>query len=344
MIDQGKVELFQAKLDQYEAVGLVTTPTPLHFLPKLSKYLDGPKIWVKRDDATHISSGGNKMRKLDRVLRKALDTGCDTLVSGGVAQSNSQRQVATAAAMLGMECHLAVYQGRVASTSSLYDVSGNIVLNHLLGANMHAVGWVGDRNSAIEALSDELCQAGKKPFMIPYGVSNAMGAISYSSVIVEIAQQCLELDFVPDVIIASSGSGGTQAGLSLGAQNCLPGTQVTCFDVDAEAERVKQDVIAYATEASERLDVAFNEDCVELFSGFAGQGYGVLAEETVEAMTLLARLEAIILDPVYTGKAMAGLIAKVQKGHYSKDSHIVFVHTGGSPATFAYADKIIEAL
>lgn len=328
---------FRQRLDRFPSANLIIAPTPLLPLPKLSAHLGGPHIWVKRDDATHISSGGNKMRKLDRVLHAAIRQGCDTLVSGGVAQSNSQRQVATAAVMLGMECHLAVYEGRVKPPSDDYEVSGNVVLNKLFGAHPHKVTWQGDRNQAISDLADELRAQGKNPFVIPYGVSNAMGALSYSYVVLEIAEQAATSGFIPKAIIAASGSGGTQSGLLVGAQHCLPKTDIIGVDVDADPERVKQDVIRYGSEACALMDSEFKSDNVSILTGFAGPHYGEMAHTTIEAIQLAARTETIILDPVYTGKAMAALIGLVRDGQFKPDDHIVFVHTGGLPATFAYA-------
>ena len=226
-----QMEHFEKALARFPAAGLITAPTPFQFLGRLTAHLGGPKIWAKRDDATHISSGGNKMRKLDRVVKDAVTQGCDTLVSGGVAQSNSQRQVAASAAMLGMEAHLVVYQGRVEAEREAYDISGNVVLNKLFGAHFHNTPWAGDRNGPIEALCEDLRAAGKCPFAIPYGVSNAMGALSYSSVVLEIARQSAQQGFTPRAIIASSGSGGTQSGLEVGVQGCLPGTEAIGVDV-----------------------------------------------------------------------------------------------------------------
>lgn len=329
---------FSKRLSAFPSAGLITSPTPLEPLRRLSDYLGGPYIWAKRDDATHISSGGNKMRKLDRVLPEAIASGCDTLVSGGVPQSNSQRQVAAAAAMLGLDAHLVVYEGRVAEKSSAYVHSGNVVLNRLFGAHMHPTPWTGDRNGPIEALCEDLRRAGKRPFAIPYGVSNAMGALSYSSVMLEIARQSAALGFYPRAVIAASGSGGTQSGLVVGGQGCLPEAEIIGVDVDAEPERVKIDVIKYAQGASGLLGQDFDPSGVRVTSGFAGPAYGVPHAETLEAMRLAGRLEAMVLDPVYTGKALAALIRQVKDGRFSKDDHIVFVHTGGMPAVFAYAD------
>ncbi len=340
MMPHDFTQSFETKLNQFPSAGLINAPTPLQPLKRLTAHLGGPNIWIKRDDATHISSGGNKMRKLDRVLRTAITQGCDTLVSGGVAQSNSQRQVAAAAVILGMECHLAVYEGRVDAPSADYDISGNVILNKMFGAHQHSVTWEGDRNHAIEALAEILRAKGKKPFAVPYGVSNAMGALSYSSVVLEIARQCQTLSFEPSAIIAASGSGGTQSGLVVGAQHCLPKTRIIGVDVDADPERVRRDVIRYASAACDLLGSQFDDDRVDVMTGYAGEAYGTIAPSTIDAMKLTGRLEAIILDPVYTGKAMAALIGEIQTGKWSRSDHIVFVHTGGMPATFAYASVI----
>jgi L-cysteate sulfo-lyase len=335
---------YAARLEKFPPIGLIEGPTPLRALRRLSDFLGGPNIWIKRDDATHISSGGNKLRKLDRVLHSAAEQGADCLVSGGVPQSNSQRQVATAAAMLGLEAHLCVFQGRVAPPSPAYDVSGNIVLNHLFGAQLHPAPWEGDRNGPIETLAERLRGEGKRPFVIPYGVSNAMGALSYSSVVQEIAAQSEAEGFMPDVIIAASGSGGTQAGVTLGTQACLPQAEAVCIDVDADAQRVKSDAAKYGRQAGKRLGIEFETERLELIEGYSGGAYGHVDAATIAAMSLAARLEAVILDPVYTGKAMAGLLGLIRAGRFHKGQDIVFIHTGGMPAVFAYAENLTGTL
>src|SRR5690348_17328180 len=176
-------------LKQYGRLGLAHLPTPLEPMKRLSEHLGGPRLWVKRDDCTGVGLGGNKLRKLDYVLKQALEQGADTLVSGGVVQSNSQRQVAAAAAKLGLACHLAVYHGRLAPPSAEYDKTGNALLNRLFGATLHDVPWDGDRNGAIRALADRLRSEGRRPFVVPYGVSDALGAVGYASTVVEIAEQ-----------------------------------------------------------------------------------------------------------------------------------------------------------
>src|SRR5499427_5787267 len=178
-----------AKLSRFPRLGLAHLPTPLEPMKRLTAHLGGPRLWVKREDATGLGFGGNKLRKLDYVLHEALAKGADTIVSGGVVQSNSQRQVAAAAARLGLACHLAVYHGRLAPPSDDYETTGNALLNRLFGATLHDVPWDGDRNGAIAALAERLRAAGRKPFVVPYGVSNAMGAVGYASTALEIARQ-----------------------------------------------------------------------------------------------------------------------------------------------------------
>ena len=326
-------------LARFPRLGLAHLPTPLEPMKRLSAHLakDGvcPRLWVKREDCTGVGLGGNKLRKLDYVLRDAIDRGADTLVSGGVVQSNSQRQVAAAAAKLGLACHLAVYHGRLAPPSAEYEKTGNALLNRLFGAVLHDVPWNGDRNGAIAALADELRARGRRPYIVPYGVSNPLGAVGYASTLVEIAHQCDALGFAPQAIVHCSGSGGTQAGL-VAAHQCLPHTRIVGIDIDAEPERVRADVVAYAEAATAHLDQPFDPADVEVVAGHAGPAYGVPHQATVEAIKLGAALEGLVLDPVYSGKGLAGLIALIRSGQWTSGENIVFIHTGGAPALFAY--------
>jgi L-cysteate sulfo-lyase len=328
-----KVSSLEARLSPFRRLGLAHLPTPLEPMKRLGAHLGGPRLWVKREDCTGLGLGGNKLRKLDYVLRAAVDAGADTLVSGGVVQSNSQRQVAAAAAKLGLDCHLAVYHGRLAPPSVEYVRTGNALLNRLFGATLHDVPWNGDRNGAIHALSERLREQGRKPFVVPYGVSDPMGAVAYASTIVEIAQQC---DAPPAAIVHCTGSAGTQAGLVVGARTALPGTRIVGIDIDAEPERVRADVLAYGRAAAGLLGLPFDDDDVEVVVGHAGPAYGVPHAATVEAIRLGAALEGLVLDPVYSGKGLAGLIALIRGGRWTADQDIVFIHTGGAPALFAY--------
>jgi L-cysteate sulfo-lyase len=305
-------------------------------MQRLTAHLGGPRLWVKREDATGLGFGGNKLRKLDYVLHQALASGADTIVSGGVVQSNSQRQVAAVAAKLGLSCHLAVYHGRVEPPTPDYKSSGNALLNRLYGAHLHDVPWTGDRNAAIRALVGDLEAKGHKPYFVPYGVSNALGAVGYATSIAEIEAQAAQLGIAPAAIVHSTGSAGTQAGLVVGAAVAMPGTRIVGIDVDAEPARVRADVVALAREASNMLDALFDETAVEVVAGHAGPAYGISHDATIEAIRLAGRLEALALDPVYSGKGLAGLIALIRQGRWRNDEDVIFIHTGGAPALFAY--------
>jgi L-cysteate sulfo-lyase len=331
---------FASELAKFPRLGLAHLNTPLEPLKRLSEHLGGPRIWVKREDATGLGFGGNKLRKLDYVLHEALASGADTLVSGGVVQSNSQRQVAAAAAKLGLECHLAVYHGRLSPPTSEYSASGNAFLNRLFGAHLHDVPWTGDRNTAIRELGARLEEQGRRPYFVPYGVSNVLGAIAYVTTITEIAQQTLERDIRPAAIVHCSGSAGTQAGLIVGAAACMPSTQIVGIDIDAEPERVRADVTRLAGETAERLNVPFGSLQIEVVAGHAGPAYGVPHEATIEAIKLAGKLEALPVDPVYSGKGLAGLISLIRDGRWGADDDVIFVHTGGSPALFAYQSAL----
>ena len=330
------VAALEARLARFPRLGLAHLPTPLEPMRRLAEHLGGPRLWVKREDCTGVGLGGNKLRKLDYVLREALDAGADTLVSGGVVQSNSQRQVAAAAARLGLRCHLVVYHGRLAPPTPDYETSGNALLNRLFGAELHPLDWSGDRNRAIEALAAKLAAAGRRPYVVPYGVSNALGAVGYASTIAEIARQSAGLGFTPRAIVHCSGSAGTQAGLVLGASLALPETEIVGIDIDAEPERVRADVLRYGVAAAELLQAPFSADRVEVVAGHAGPAYGVPHAATIEAIRLGGRLEALVLDPVYSAKGLAGLIALIHGGRWRPGDDVVFIHTGGAPALFAY--------
>jgi L-cysteate sulfo-lyase len=333
-MDRSPIVDLETRLARFRRVGLAHLPTPLEPLPRLTTRLGGPRLWVKREDCTGVGLGGNKLRKLDYVLRAALDAGADTLVSGGVVQSNSQRQVA--AARLGLACHLAVYHGRLAAPTPEYETSGNALLNRLFGAVLHPVEWTGERNRAIQALAEELSAQGRRPYLVPYGVSSALGAVGYATAIAEIARQSAALGIAPRAIVHCSGSAGTQAGLVLGASLALPDTDIVGIDIDAEPARVRADVLRYGADAADMLGVPFPAGRVEVVAGHAGPAYGVPHAATVEAIKLAGRLEALVLDPVYSGKGLAGLIALIGEGRWTRDDDVVFIHTGGAPALFAY--------
>ena len=335
----GLAEL-EHRLAAKRRVGLARLPTPLEPLSRLTRHLGGPRLWVKREDCTGLGFGGNKLRKLDYVLREAIDKGADSIVSGGVVQSNSQRQVAAAAAKLGLACHLAEFHGRVDAPEAADIRSGNALLNRLFGATIHRVEWTGDRNGPIQALADDLTRLGKRPFVVPYGASCALGAIGYATAVLEIERQSADLGFTPQAIVVASGSGGTQAGLILGAGLALPQIEILGIDVDAEPDRVRNDVVRIGTASARVLDLPFATERVTVVADHAGPAYGIPSAGTIEAITLAARHEALLLDPVYSGKGLAGVLALVRQGRWSPDDNIVFVATGGTPALFTYGDAL----
>lgn len=328
----------ERRLSRLPRLGLARLPTPLEPLPRLSAHLGGPELWIKREDATGLGlTGGNKLRKLDVLLAEALATGADVLVSGGVVQSNSQRQVAAAAARRGLDCHLVVFQGRTPTMGRESALGGNALLNRVFGAVLHETPWDGDRASALQALAERLKSEGRRPYVVPYGASNALGAAAYATAALEIAGQ---MEAAPTAVLHASGSGGTQAGLVVGAMACLPGTRIVGVDIDAEAERVRADVAALAHGAGALLEVEVDEGRIEVVAGHAGPAYGVPHAATLDAIALAGRLEGLVLDPVYSGKALAGLIALIRARRWRRGDRVVFLHTGGEPALFAYREGL----
>ena len=332
------IDRLARRLERLSRLGLARLPTPLEPLPRLTAHFGGPELWIKREDASGLGlTGGNKLRKLDVLLAEALAEGADVLVSGGVVQSNSQRQVAAAAARLGLECHLAVFHGRTPPMGREAALGGNALLGRVFGAVLHPVPWDGDRASALEAVANRLRRDGRKPYVVPYGASSPLGAAAYASAALEIARQ---MDGAPTAVLHASGSGGTQAGLAVGAAACLPQTRIVGVDIDAEPERVEADVTALAHGAAALLDLDIDDKRIEVVAGHAGPAYGVPHAATLDAIALAGRLEGLVLDPVYSGKALAGLIALIRADRWGRGDRVVFLHTGGEPALFAYRESL----
>jgi L-cysteate sulfo-lyase len=308
---------------------------------RLGAALGLASLWVKRDDCTGLGLGGNKVRKLEFDLAAALAAGADCVVSGGVVQSNTARQVAAACALLGLECHLGIMSGRVADLEQSYRTNGNILLDRLYGAVVHPVAWNEDRNAPLRDIADTLRKAGHKPYLVPYGASDALGAMGYTLAAEEIVTQC------PDVawIVHASGSAGTQAGLLAGLLALRHPARVIGIDVDAQADRVARDVHRVGREAAALLGVAAQWDNarVEVAGDWCGPAYGVPDAATEEAIRLAARLEALALDPVYAGKGMAGLIGLARAGRFAGAGPVVWIHTGGMPGLFAYPEAMARA-
>ncbi|MDF2178178.1 D-cysteine desulfhydrase family protein [Aliiglaciecola sp. CAU 1673] len=317
-----------------ERIALGVFPTPLSPLRRLSEHLGGPSIWIKRDDLSGLALGGNKVRKLEYLLQNALTEGADTLITAGAIQSNHCRQTAAAAASLGLECHLVL--GGYAPPL----LQGNLLLDSLFGAHLHFAGSK-RKGEDIPALAESLIAAGKRPYVVPYGGSNKLGALGFANALVELCRQTQEP--FSHIVFASS-SGGTHAGLLAAAKWMALPTQILGIRIDKEENNgspFQQQLLSLSQDVLTDLEPLANlsaEDIV-LNEDYLGQGYGVMGEPEQEAISLMASLEGILLDPVYTGRAMAGLLDLVQKGHFSAEDKILFWHTGGAPAIFAYADE-----
>ena len=306
--------------------------------PRLGAWLGLDSLWVKRDDCTGLGFGGNKVRKLEFSLAAAVEARADCVVCGGVAQSNVARQVAAACAKLGLECHLGIMRGRVANAEPAYEVSGNLLLDRLFGTVIHDIPWDEDRNARLREIVSELAAAGRRPFLVPYGASDALGAMGYVLAAAEIVGERPEVAW----IIHGSGSAGTQAGLVAGLLALGHPARVIGVDVDAQPERVAADVRRVGREALARLGLEhrWSDERVEVAADWSAGAYGRVDATTEEAIRLAARREALALDPVYSGKAMAGLIGLARRGRFGADDTIVFIHTGGGPGLFAYPAAI----
>jgi D-cysteine desulfhydrase family pyridoxal phosphate-dependent enzyme len=315
-------------------------PTPVQEMPRLSAHLGGPHLLVKRDDLTGLAFGGNKTRKLELLVAEAQANGARTLVTAGAVQSNHCRQTAAAAAAFGFDCIL-VLAGRKPTRPS-----GNVLLDLLFGAEL-VWGRMAERDQLLKDTFQNAWDAGRRPYLVPYGGSSPTGAFAYALAVQELLTQCRDGHLErcrPDWIVFPSSSGGTQAGLALGKRLFEFTGKVLGISVDEEAAVLKSRVARLATATAdfvgERLEFAPDDILVD--GGYLGGGYGVLGAGEREAVQMFARLEGLLLDPVYTGRAAAGMIDLIRKGYFKKGETVLFWHTGGTPALFAekYADII----
>jgi L-cysteate sulfo-lyase len=312
-------------------------PTPLEPLESLTKHLGGPKLWIKRDDCTGLSSGGNKTRKLEFLMAEAIAEKADTVVTQGATQSNHARQTAAIAAKLGMACHI-LLEDRTGYADEAYNLSGNVLLDQLHGASITKRPGGTDMQKEMEVLAAELKTQGKRPYVIPGGGSNPVGALGYVNAALELLAQATELGLRIDHVVHATGSAGTQAGLVAGLAMLNSQIPVLGIGVRAPKDRQEASVFALAEKTCAYVGVpgAVKREHVVANCDYVGQGYGIPTEGMVEALKLLANKEGILLDPVYSGKGMAGLIDLVKKSHFKKTDNVVFLHTGGSVALFGY--------
>ncbi|MDY0881359.1 D-cysteine desulfhydrase [Dongia soli] len=326
------------QLDQFPRFPLAHLPTPLEPLTRLQAALGGPRLYIKRDDCTGLATGGNKTRKLEFLIGDALAQKATTVISEGGIQSNHVRQTAAAAAKAGLKCHL-VLERNVPIDRPVYTAGGNLLLDRLLGATIHYCDPGETRATRSVKVMEEVRRAGEAPYYIPTGGSNAIGARGYAASMVELEQQAGSQGLRIDHIVVASGSGGTQAGLILGKAVTQSKATIIGIDVDHDPEPLMAAVRKIVQEGAAELGLGkIADEDFQLIPGYAAPGYGMPNAGMIEAVELLARLEGILLDPVYAGKAMAGLIDMVRRGRFGSEETVAFIHTGGTPALFAYAD------
>jgi L-cysteate sulfo-lyase len=333
------------KLAKFPRLRITHGPTPLEPMKRLSEALGGPNLWIKRDDCTGLASGGNKTRKLEYLMAEALQLGADTVITQGATQSNHARQTVAIASKLGMASHI-ILEDRTGYTFDDYKHSGNVFLDHLYGASVSEVPADTDMNAAMAALADRLRSEGRKPYVIPGGGSNALGALGYVTCALELAHQANEMGVALDSLVHATGSAGTQAGLVVGLAGAR--TQIPVYGVGVRAPKGPQEERVYKL-ALETADLLGTPGCVQREDvvancDYVGPGYGKPTPGMIEAVTMLARLEGLLLDPVYSGKGMAGLIDLCRKGHFKKGQNVVFLHTGGSVALYGYMHAFQDAL
>jgi len=328
-------------LSQFPRVALAHLPTPLEHLPRLSQHLGGPEIYIKRDDCTGLATGGNKTRKLEFSMADALEQGADTIITVGAVQSNHVRQTAAAACKLGFKCEV-LLEHRVKDPSVSYRISGNVLLDRIFGANLREYPGGTDFDQAMEKVAEEVTANGGKPYIIPGGASNCVGALGYVNCASELLLQAKESGLDIDHIVTATGSAGTQGGMIVGLKAMHSKISLLGIGVNAPKEKQEEKVYQLACETAEFIGspgIVAREDVVANCD-YVGEGYGVPTDSMNEAVLMLARLEGLLFDPVYSGKALAGMIDLVRNGEFSDASNIVFLHTGGSVALFAYADQI----
>ena len=322
-------------MNQIPRLHFAHLPTPIEELPRLSEALGGPRILVKRDDQTGLAFGGNKTRKLEFLVAEAQEQGAKMMISAGAIQSNHCRQTAAAAARYGMECTL-VLTGEMPAKPT-----ANILLDQLFGARIVNVMDRKDRDRILQETFDKATAEGKKPYLVPYGGSSSTGALGYAFAMDELMKQNVHANW----IVFGTSSGGTHAGLVLGQRVFGFKGKVLGISIDEPVEWLQKNVSALASDASERLGerIAFAPADVAANADYCAPGYGVLTDAEREAVHMFASLEGLLLDPVYTGRAAAGMIDLIRRGFFRKDETVLFWHTGGQPSLFAEKyESIVE--
>jgi len=329
------------QLSKFPRVSLAHLPTPLEHLPRLSDHLGGPDIYVKRDDCTGLATGGNKTRKLEFSMGEAVEQGADTIITVGAVQSNHVRQTAAAACKLGMACEV-MLEHRVQQPSETYTSSGNVFLDRIFGANLREYPGGTDFDAAMLEVAAEVRKNGGVPYFVPGGASNPVGALGYVDCGIELLQQFSEQELEIDHIVSATGSAGTHAGLAVGLRASGSDLPILGIGVNAPQDVQEERVYKLAVETADLVEApgCVARDDIIADCNYIGPGYGEPTESMNEAVLMLARFEGLLFDPVYSGKALAGMIDYVRQGRFTKGQKIVFLHTGGSAGLFAYADSL----
>jgi D-cysteine desulfhydrase family pyridoxal phosphate-dependent enzyme len=347
---------FQKKIQVFDKVELIHLPTPLQKLENLSKELGGPDIYMKRDDMTGLAFGGNKSRKLEFIIPDVLEKGADVIITWASLQSNWCLQTAAAARKFGLTPVLVLFK--------TYDLpeefDGNLLLDYILKADIRIreaeLGKIVRQEDAEEILNEivlEFKESGHKPYVAPIGGSmvwgsmdKPLGAISYAHAYAEMLEQTESLGFHPDYVVHATGSGGTQAGLAVGAKAITPNTKVLGISVTEEKEKISQEVFTIAQDTKNALgvDISLNKEDILVLDEYLGEGYGIITKDVSETIRRVSVSEGIFLDPVYTGKAMMAFFDLVNNGTIKKDDKVVFFHTGGTAALFPNKHKLTSFL
>ena len=327
-------------LKNFSRVDLCHQPTPLEEMPRLSAALDGPKFWIKRDDCTGLATGGNKTRKLEFLLADALQQGADMLVTQGAVQSNHVRQTAAAACKFGLDCH-ALLERRVPDRAADYETTGNVLFDHIFGTTIEFRPPGLDMNAEARAVTEKFAANGRKPYFIPGGGSNEIGALGYVSCAYEMLAQFDAQGLDVGWIVLASGSAGTHAGLLAGLH--AAGSDIPVMGISVRQPRERQIAAVHklaAATAAQLTDIPLGLDKTLIDDGYVGAGYGLPTEGTIAAINLIARKEGVLLDPVYSAKGLAGMIGLTEQKFFDRQKDVVFLHTGGAAALFAYGDQL----
>jgi L-cysteate sulfo-lyase len=332
-------------LARFPRVRLFPTPTPLEKLEHLSRHLGGPEIWIKRDDCTVVATGGNKVRKLEWLVGEARTQGATHLVTQGAVQSNHVRQTAAVARRFGMKC-TALLEHRIETNDRDYLNSGNVLLDRLFDCAIEYRQSGLDMNAEAEAKGEQLRAAGEKVYVIPGGGSNTVGALGYVSCAQELVQQADEMDLRIDRLVTATGSAGTQAGLVVGLEGMNANIPVLGIGVRLPRDRQEANVHRLAEATADYVGVrgGIARAAVAANCDYVGPGYGQPTPGMIEAVLMVARQEGVLLDPVYSGKAMAGLVDLIRKGEIRKGETVVFLHTGGAVGLFGYTPVFEQAM